>query len=164
METVAAILAVIAGITGIVGSILPALPGPPVSWVGLLLLYIWGGTNSQGEEMSLALLLTMLGLTIAVTVIDYFMPAFITRKTGGTKYAERGALAGMLIGMFFIPPFGMIIGSFLGAYLAEIYYARKKSGEAVKSAFGSFIGFLAGTGIKLIACGVMMYYIFVYMA
>lgn len=164
METFIAIVAVIAGIIGIIGSILPALPGPPLSWAGMLLLYFWGGTNGKGEEMSLTILLVMLGVTIVVSILDYVVPSYLTKATGGSKYAGRGALVGLLIGMFFIPPWGMIIGSFLGAFLCEIHYAKKDAGDAMKAALGSFLGFLLGTGIKLIACGVMMYYIFVYMA
>jgi len=56
MTTAIAIIAVFLGIIGIIGSIVPALPGPPLSWVGMLLLYFWGGTNRAGDEMSLALL------------------------------------------------------------------------------------------------------------
>ena len=90
------------------------------------------------------------------------VPLYFTKLTGGTKAAERGAMAGLVFGLFVVPPVGMILGSFLGAFLAELYYARKSTGAALKSAFGSFLGFLAGTGLKLIACGVMMYYIIVY--
>lgn len=163
METVAAILAVIAGIIGIIGSVLPALPGPPLTWVGMLLLYFWGGTNGAGEPMSLTILLVMLGVTIAVSIIDYLVPMYLTKATGGTKYASRGALAGLIIGSFIAPPLGMIIGSFLGAFLLELYYARKSTPDALKSAAGSFLGFILGTGLKLIACCVMMYYIIVYL-
>ena len=42
METIIIILAILAGVIGIAGSILPGLPGTPISWVGLLILYIWG--------------------------------------------------------------------------------------------------------------------------
>ena len=46
METFVAIAAIILGVLGIIGSVAPALPGPPLGWVGLLCLYIWGsGTN-----------------------------------------------------------------------------------------------------------------------
>lgn len=163
MEIFIGILAVLAGVIGILGSILPALPGPPLTWVGLLLLYFWGGNDSSGESMSLTLLLVMLGVTVAVSIIDYVVPLYFTKLTGGTKFAGRGAMAGLIFGLFVVPPVGMILGSFLGAFIAELYYARKRTGEALKSAFGSFLGFLAGTGLKLIACGVMMYYIIVYL-
>lgn len=162
METIIAIIAVILGIAGIAGSILPALPGPPLSWIGMLLLYFRGGTDGQGDSMSMTLLLVMLGVTIAVSIIDYLVPLYFTRLTGGSKYAGRGAMAGMLFGLFVVPPVGMILGSFLGAFLTELYYAKKSAGDAMKSALGSFLGFLAGTGMKLVACCVMMYYIIVY--
>ena len=110
------------------------------------------------------ILLVMLGVTVLVSVLDYVVPAYLTKVTGGTKYAERGALAGLIIGAFIIPPFGMIILSFVGAFVCEIYYASKNTTEALKSAFGSFLGFIVGTGLKLMACGIMLYYIIVYMA
>lgn len=163
MSTVIIILAIVAGIVGIAGSILPGLPGPPISWAGLLILYIWGsGTTAAGEPMSLTFLLVWLGITIAVTVIDYFVPAYFTKITGGSKAAGRGAMVGLFLGMF-IPPVGIILGSLLGAFLAEFLISRKNGFESVKSSIGAFLGFLCGTGIKLIASGLMMYYIIVFM-
>lgn len=163
MEIFIGILAVLAGIIGILGSVLPALPGPPLSWVGMLLLYFWGGTNSHGDEMSLTILLVMLGVTILVSVLDYVIPSYLTRVTGGSKAAEWGTFIGMVFGIFVMPPWGMIIFSVLGAFLAEILFANKNGSEALKSALGSFLGFIVGTGLKLVACGVMMYYIIVYL-
>ena len=113
MEIFIAIVAVLCGITGIIGSIAPALPGPPISWVGMLLLYFWGGTNGAGEEMSLTLLLVWLGIVIVVSILDYVVPAYFTKVTGGSKYASIGATVGLVAGLF-IPPVGMILGSLLG--------------------------------------------------
>ena len=50
MDVVIAILAVLAGIVGILGSILPALPGPPLSWLGMLLLYFWEGPTAREKK------------------------------------------------------------------------------------------------------------------
>ena len=75
METVIIILAILAGIIGIVGSIIPGLPGPPISWVGMFMLYLWGsGTNGSGEPMSTSVLLIWGLVMVAVTVIDYVVP------------------------------------------------------------------------------------------
>ena len=164
MNTLVIILAVLAGVVGIVGSVLPALPGPPVSWVGLMILYFWGhGTNSSGDPMSLTFLLIWLGITVAVTLIDYIVPSWFTKLTGGSKAAGRGAMAGMLVGMF-VPPVGILLGTLLGAFLAELFFAEKSGWESARSAVGAFMGFLCGTGVKLIASGMMMYYIIVYLA
>ena len=163
MTTVIAILAVLAGIIGIAGSILPGLPGPPVSWVGLMLLYFWGnGTDKAGDPMSLTFLLVWLAITIVVCIIDYVVPAYFTRVTGGNKVAGRGAIIGLIAGMF-IPPVGIILGTLAGAFLAEFLVSRKSGWQSTKSAVGALLGFIFGTGIKLIASGLMLYYIIVYL-
>ncbi|MBP5487755.1 MAG: DUF456 domain-containing protein [Bacteroidales bacterium] len=163
MSTVIAILAVLAGIIGIAGSILPGLPGPPVSWVGLMLLYFWGnGTDKAGDPMSLTFLLVWLAITIVVCIIDYVVPAYFTRVTGGSKVAGRGAIIGLIAGMF-IPPVGIILGTLAGAFLAEYLVSRKSGWQSTKSAVGALFGFIFGTGIKLIASGLMLYYIIVYL-
>jgi len=161
MSTFLIILAVILGVVGIIGSIVPGLPGPPLSWLGLLLAYFAGGTNAAGDPITMKFLLIWLAVTTIVTVLDYFVPAWFTKLTGGSKYAGRGAIAGLIIGMI-VPPVGVIIGSLAGAFLAELIYGQKDAPDSFKSAFGAFLGFLFGTGVKLIAAGLMMYYIIVY--
>ncbi|MBQ1857230.1 MAG: DUF456 domain-containing protein [Bacteroidales bacterium] len=161
MSTFLIILAVILGVVGIIGSIVPGLPGPPLSWLGLLLAYFAGGTNAAGDPITMKFLLIWLAVTTIVTILDYIVPAWFTKLTGGSKYAGRGAIAGLIIGMI-VPPVGVIIGSLAGAFLAELIYGQKDAPDSLKSAFGAFLGFLFGTGIKLIAAGLMMYYIIVY--
>lgn len=162
METFIAISAILLGILGIIGSIAPALPGPPLGWLGMLLLYIWGGgTNGAGEPMSTTFLLVWLGIVIVVSILDYIVPAYFTKLTGGSKYGGWGAMAGLFIGLIY-PPVGMIVGSLAGAFLAELLFGGKGTAESLKSAFGAFMGFLFGTGLKLICCAVMLFYIVIY--
>ncbi|MBP3257327.1 MAG: DUF456 domain-containing protein [Bacteroidales bacterium] len=162
METFVAVAAIILGVLGIIGSVAPALPGPPLSWVGLLCLYIWGGgTNGSGEPMSTTFLLVWLGIVIAVSILDYFVPAWFTKVTGGSKYGGWGAIAGLFIGLIY-PPVGMILGSVAGAFVAELLFAGKDTMTSVKSAIGAFLGFMFGTGLKLISSAVMLFYIIIY--
>ena len=136
MDLIVSILAIVAGIVGIAGSILPGLPGTPVSWVGMLMLYIWGtGTNAAGDEISLRTLLVWGVVVAIVSVIDYIVPMYFTKMTGGSKYAERGALVGLIAGIIFTP-IGMILGSFLG--------------------------FITGTGLKTIVACIIMWKIIVF--
>lgn len=163
MDLFISILAVLAGIIGIVGSILPALPGAPVGWVGMLLLYIWGnGTNNAGDPMSLRTLIVWAVAVAVVSVIDYIVPMYFTKVTGGSKYAERGAMAGLIIGIF-LTPIGMILGSFLGAFLSELYWGKNTTAGALKAAAGSFLGFILGTGLKTIVAACIFWQILVYM-
>ncbi len=159
MDTLIIILAILAGVIGIAGSILPGLPGTPVSWIGLLVLYIWGNGAAEG--------LTVRGLVIwgiivaLVSVIDYVVPMYFTKITGGSKHAERGAMAGLILGIVFTP-IGMILGSFLGAFIAEWHYTRQGAGQALKAAVGSFLGFITGTGLKTIVSVLIMWRIIVF--
>lgn len=149
------IIAVIIALAGIVGCFLPVIPGPPLSWGALLLLYFFGN-----GEMSLKFLLIWLGITIVVTILDYTVPAHFTRLSGGSKAAGRGSLVGLLLGLIFFPPWGMIAGAFIGALLAEVLINRTALADSVKPALGSFAGFLCGTFLKLVASGVMFWYMF----
>lgn len=144
MEITIIILAILAGIIGIAGSILPGLPGTPISWVGLLLLYLWGP-----EEVPMRMLIIWGVVTIIVSVVDYLVPMWLTKATGGSKYAERGAMIGLIAGIF-MTPIGMILGSFLGSFIAEMVWGKKGALDALKAAAGSFLGFILGTGMKTI--------------
>ena len=162
METFIAILAIVLGLVGIVGSIAPGLPGPPLSCVGLLVLYLWGGgTDGGGDPMTLRFLLLWLAVTVVVTIVDYIVPAYFTKLTGGSKAGGWGAIIGLFAGLVY-PPVGMILGSLLGAFVAELVFAKKDTVTSLKSALGAFLGFIFGTGAKLIASGIMLFYIFVF--
>lgn len=143
MDLLISILAIIAGIIGIIGSIMPGLPGLPLSWLGLLLIYLNGG------KVSLTALIVWLIIVVIVSILDYIIPSYLTKITGGSKYASKGAMIGLFVGLI-LTPIGMILGSFLGAFIGEYYYAKKEPMVALKAATGSFIGFMLGTGIKTI--------------
>lgn len=155
-------LAIFLGLIGIIGCVLPVIPGPPISWLGMMVLYFWGkGTDSAGDAMSTRLLIIWLVIMAVVTVLDYIVPSYLTKATGGSKYASRGALAGVLVGLFFAP-LGIVIGPMLGAFICEAAFSGKKAGQSIVPALGAFAGFVCGTLLKLIACGFMMYYIVLY--
>ena len=128
----------------------------------MLLLYVWGsGVNAVGNPMSLQTLIVWGIVVLIVSVVDYVVPMYFTKLTGGSKYAERGALIGLVAGII-LTPIGMIAGSFLGAFIAEVQWGKKSSSEALLAALGSFLGFILGTGIKTIASVLILWQIIVY--
>lgn len=153
------VFALILGLVGIVGSIIPALPGPPLSWIGLLLVY-FSGQRGVADPMTLRFLMIWLAVTVIVTIFDYFVPAWFTKVTGGHKAASVGAMIGLFIGMF--SPFGIILGSLAGAFLGEFLFEKRGVWDSFKASLGAFLGFMSGTGAKLIVSGILFYDIIKY--
>lgn len=141
-------------IGGIAGCALPVLPGPPLSYAGLLLLHFTERYSFTGD-----FLLTWGIITVAVTLIDYWIPVWGAKKFGASRFGIWGSVAGLLIGLIFFPPFGIIFGPFFGAVIGELL-SGKDSRLALKAGFGSFVGFLSGIMLKLIASGMMTWYFF----
>ena len=143
-------LAIVLIVVGIIGCILPVLPGPPLSFIGMLVLHY---TKFAEFDSNTLLILGLLAL--AVQVLDYIVPAWGTKKFGGSKYGMWGSIIGLIIGLFFVPaigPFGIITilaGPFFGAFVGELIGGSEKN-SALRAAFGSFIGFLTGTLIKFV--------------
>lgn len=150
------ILALVAAVFGIVGSIMPGLPGPPVSWVGMLLVFF--AEKGTDNPMTLTVLIVWLVITVVVSILDYVVPAWTTRAAGGHKAASTGALIGLLAGIF-LTPVGMIAGALLGAFIGELMVTDKGVFAAFKAGLGAFVGFIFGTGLKLITSGIMCYLI-----
>lgn len=150
------IFALVAAVFGIVGSIMPGLPGPPVSWVGMLLVFF--AEKGTDNPMTLTVLIVWLVITVVVSILDYVVPAWTTRAAGGHKAASTGALIGLLAGMF-LTPIGMIAGALLGAFIGELMVTDKGVFAAFKAGLGAFAGFIFGTGLKLITSGIMCYII-----
>ncbi|MDD2381511.1 MAG: DUF456 domain-containing protein [Mariniphaga sp.] len=150
------ILLIIAGVLlmvgGILGGVLPVLPGPPLSYAGLICLHLTGR-----YQFSSRFLIIWAVVTAVVYLLDYLIPVWGTKRFGGSKRGVWGSVIGLVIGLFFFPPFGIIAGPFLGAVAGELS-AGKDSVAAMKSGFGSFVGFLAGTLIKLVASGLMAWH------
>lgn len=142
MDIFLIILGFILILTGIAGSILPGLPGPPVSYIGILLIHF----TDKAEFTTTALVVWAL-LIIAIQILDFVIPSIGTKKFGGSNYGVWGCNIGVVVGMF-AGPAGIILGPFVGAVIGEAIKTHD-IGTALKAGFGAFLGFIAGTFIKV---------------
>ena len=138
-------------ILGIIGCLVPVLPGPPFSFIGLILLHL-----SRFGQFSNTTLIILGAIAVVITILDYIVPVWGTRKFGGSKYGTRGATVGLIIGLF-LGPLGMILGPLFGAFVGEMIF-KDDINYAVKAGIGSLLGFLTGIGLKLAASLIMTFY------
>jgi len=176
MEIALIILGFLSLIAGLIGSIVPALPGPPLCYFGLLLLK-WSGK----ADFSLTFLIIWAAITVVVMIMDNVLPMIMTKKFGGSRNAVIGSVVGLIIGMIFFAPLGLIVGPFLGALAGELLnnhileksrIKNKKDNEtetvelshtaknekAIIAALGAFLAFILGTGAKLIIGSLMIFF------
>jgi uncharacterized protein YqgC (DUF456 family) len=131
---------------GILGSFLPILPGPPISWIGLLLLVLTRAVPNDWWFLGITFLVAAI-----VFALDYIIPAMGTKKFGGSKAGMAGTVVGLLVAILFpiLGILGIIIWPFVGALIGELIN-KADNKTALKAAFGSFIGFLTGTFLKFV--------------
>ena len=167
MDILLIVLGAICLLLGLIGCVAPVLPGVPLSYLGLLLLH-W----TDRVQFSWQFLAVWGVVVVVIQILDYFIPAWGTKKFGGTKYGVWGSTIGLFVGLF-MGPLGVVVGPFIGAVLGELIYFNRHPqttlseteqnknsnfNRALRAGFGSFIGLLTGTLIKVICCGVMIAY------
>jgi uncharacterized protein YqgC (DUF456 family) len=151
MDLLLLLLGFFAVVLGIFGSFMPVLPGPSISWIGIALLYFTTAVPANYWILGISAL-----ITIALTILDYVIPAKGTKKFGGSPYGIWGTNIGLIVGIFTPIPLGFLIGPFVGALIGELIYDSKDHQRALKAATGSLLGFLASSFMKFVVC--MMYF------
>lgn len=155
MVTLWIVVGIVLLIAGIVGCVLPFLPGPPLCFLALLVQQF-----NADPPFTRRFMWIWAGITAVVVALEYLIPVVGTKRYGGTKYGIWGCTIGLIAGFWF-GPLGIIIGPFVGAFVGEML-ANQDSEVALRSAWGSFVGFLMGTLLKLIVCFVMGWYLLRY--
>jgi uncharacterized protein YqgC (DUF456 family) len=155
IEIILIIVAVLCLLISFPGCCIPVLPGPPIAFAAIFLIKLTGVRGG----ISWTWICVFAVLTLAVTLLDYLVPSWGAKKFGCTAAGAWGAALGVIVGLFFMPV-GIILCPFLGAFAGELI-AGTPYKKSFKSAFGTFIGFMLGVGLKLILCIWMaVYFVF----
>lgn len=142
-------------ILSFVGIIYPIIPSPLVLWVGFILYYF-----VINDDLSGFFWLAMVILTVILIVSDIIANSYFVKKYGGSKWGERVAAIGVIVGSFIVPPFGIIIVPFIAVIVVEMLQKRSTK-ESLRAAIGSLLGFLGGAIAKIVIQLVMIGWFFV---
>lgn len=143
MEWIWITLGIILTIAGLVGCILPLIPGPPLVYAALMI-----AQYTLDKPFTTQFMVVWLILVFAVVLLDYYVPIWGTKKFGGSKSGVWGSTIGLIVGLFFFPPLGIVAGPFIGAVVGELVNGKDMQ-IALRSGIGSFLGFITGTIMKL---------------
>lgn len=146
------IIALVLLMLGIFGSVIPGLPGPPISYIGILLIHFF--TEIQFSST----FIWAWGIVVAlVFVLDYTLQSWGVAKFGGGRYSTIGTFIGLFIGLFF-PPVGLLLGPFFGAFFGALAEVKGDQARALKVALGSLVGFVSGAVLKLSVSLALLFY------
>lgn len=134
-----------------IGLLYPIIPSSLLIWVGFILYHFF----INKEELTMTFWIAMAVFTVILIVADIVANSYFVKKYGGSKWGERGAAIAVIIGSFIIPPFGILIVPFITVFIIEVIQ-RRTIKEAIRSSFGSIVGFLSGTFAKIVIQMIMI--------
>ncbi|OPZ74868.1 MAG: hypothetical protein BWY80_00401 [Firmicutes bacterium ADurb.Bin456] len=155
MSIAGLVLAVVFFTVGIIGTVLPALPGATLIWLGMLVYGLFVKFHNLPWTFYVAQGLAV----VLIFLLDYLAGIWGTRRYGGSRVAVLGSILGGLLGVILLGPFGLIFGPFIGAVAGELYN-RNSLDRAFQVGFGTLIGFLGGTVLKLLVEVIMIVWFF----
>lgn len=144
-------------LVGVVGVVVPVLPGTTLILIAAIVhKLILPGVVSW----------TVIGVVAIFWVLsliaDFGGVIIGTRMFGGSKWGMAGASGGALIGIFF-SFWAFLLGTVLGAIVAEKLMTKKTDRQVLKAGLGAFTGFLLSTVARL-ACAAAMIGVFLFFA
>ena len=155
-ENTLTIISLLCLIIGFFGSFLPVLPGTLLSWLGLVIF-----KYTSYADYGWPTLIVLGIIVLAFQGINYVLPAYSSKKFGGSRYGVIGASIGLLVGIIFAP-FGLvsiIIAPFLGAFIGEFLLNKSNTKASFKAAFGTFVGFMISTGLGMLLSLIFLVYV-----
>ena len=95
MDIFLIVIGAICLLVGFAGCFLPVLPGPPLSYLGLLLLHF-----TDKVQFTVTQLVVWGVLVVVVQVLDYITPVLGSKYGGGSKWGNWGCIIGTLVGRY----------------------------------------------------------------
>ena len=129
---------------GFAGVFLP-LPCLPYMF-GVTLIF---GYVDQWQHLNFVELTVLAFVMLVSFLIDYFSGLIGAKYGGAARISIVFGFVGMIIGLVALPPFGGIVGLFLGILISE-FLNFKDHLKALKAASGGVLGTVVGMILSLI--------------
>lgn len=129
---------------GLAGCVIPIIPGHPILLIAILVAEL----SIPDFHIAWYHWIFLIILCVLGTIGDNVFSIWGAKQFGSTKAGLWGCFAGICAGSFFLP-WGLIIGPFAGALIAELIVSKQTLTYALRSGTGAFLGTLAGFIFKI---------------
>ena len=147
METIWWTIAIALMAVGLFASVFPVLPDSLLILAGAYLQHF---TVHSTRTVGWWTLGTLTVLCILAHVVDFTAGALGAKRFGASKWGAVGGIIGGLVGTIFFFPIGLFLGPVGGALCAEVIFAGRSLGPAVRSGWGTLLGTTAGMAAKIV--------------
>lgn len=123
---------------------MPILPGIPLIFAAIA-AYGW----YEGFQIITGrYLVVMASLAVLSLFVDYVSTYLGAKYFNSSKLGLYGAVIGSVVGLFILPPLGLLICPWLGAILGELIQGNELP-QAFRSGMGAVIGLFSGIAFKV---------------
>jgi uncharacterized protein len=146
-------------LVGIIGAVVPVMPGPSlILGASAIAGFLYGWDNAT---VTLVVSSVVLAMCFAIEQLAGIWGA---QKAGASHWGQIGSIAGLFLGFFGLLPalpfggplVGMFFGPFIGAVVGELLYPRPDSIEdRFKISFRAGVGIVTGSVIGLLLQGLL---------
>jgi len=159
MEVILWIIIAALFLLSLAGIFLPVIPDTILLWVGFLLYHFF--VADPGAGLPASFWWGMVGMSVLLYGADLLTNMYFVKRYGGSKGSALAAAAGIFLGIFVFPPFGMILLPFLFVVLVELLLHNQSMERALRAGFGSLVGFLSSAVVKVVLQMVMIVWFFI---
>ena len=150
-------LTVLLMLAGLLGAIIPVLPDSLLILGGAVLQHFTIHSSHRVGWWTLGILAL---LSVIAHALDFVAGAVGAKRYGASRWGVFGGFVGGVVGLSFFPV-GIFLGPIIGVLCAEVIFAHKTLGPAVKSSWGTLLGTTAGIICKILVDFTMIAVFFV---
>jgi len=146
-------------LVGVIGAVVPVMPGP----ILILGASVIAGFLYHWDAVTLTLVVSSVVFTMCLA-IDQLSGIWGAQKAGASHWGQIGSIVGLFLGFFGLLPalpvggplVGLFFGPFIGAVVGELLYPRQGSiGARFKISFKAGVGIVVGSVIGLLLQGLL---------
>lgn len=157
--TIIYVVLLLTALVGVVGAVVPVMPGP----ILILAASIAAGFLYQWDDVTVTLVVSTV-VFLMCFAIEQLSGIWGAQKAGASHWGQIGSIVGLFLGFFGLLPalplggplVGLFFGPFIGAVVGELLYPREvPMGDRVKISFKAGVGIVLGSVIGLVLQGLL---------